>query len=203
MTIRTITRLALAGILGGALLTACASGPALVPAGKLTVASPYSVTLDRNWSDVSSLFYVKALKVKILSIDGINLNRLYVSDGLSAADPLMINPMKPDNANSPAPRGKADMSLSEQMEFVAASVTALDYQKVTTLNPKPVTIGDSKGVRFEFTARTTDGLNMHGLAQAVSKGGLSYYIVYIAPEEHYYQASLANATAVMDSAKLP
>ncbi len=202
MTIKTFARLA-AACATAALLTACASGPALVPAGKLAVGSSYSVTLDRNWSDVSKLFYIHAPKVKILSIDGVLLNRLYVSDGLSPADPLMINPAQADSTNNPAPRGKADMSLSEQMEFVAASVTALDYQKVTTLDPKPVTIGANKGVRFEFTAKTTDGLDMHGLAQAVSKGGLSYYIVYIAPEEHYYQASLANATAAMDSAQLP
>ncbi len=200
---KTIVRLLTAGIIGASLLSACASGPALVPAGKFTAGGPASLTLDRNWSDVSKLFYIKAPKVRILSIDGILLNRLYVSDGLGPNDPLMVGPQHADTANDPAPRGKADMSLSEQMEFVAASVTALDYQKVTTLDPHPVTVGDSKGVRFEFTARTSDGLDMHGLAQAVSKGGLSYYIVYIAPQEHYYAASLANATAAMDSVKLP
>lgn len=203
MTIKTMLKLGATAALATTLLTACVSAPPLAPAGKLTITSPYSVTLDRNWTDVSKLFYRRAEKVRILSIDGVLLNRLYVSDGLSSSDPLMINMMQGDNKNHIAPRGKAGMSLSEQMEFVAASVSELDYQKVETRNPQPVTIGNTRGVRFEFTARTTDGLNMRGLAQAFSDKGLSYYIVYIAPEEHYYDASLANVKAVMDSSKLP
>ncbi len=202
MTIKTMLRLGATAALAATLLTACASAPPLVPAGKLTVTSAYSVTLDRNWSDVSKLFRPVA-KVRVLSIDGITLNRLYVSDGLTSSDPLMVNMLQGDNKNHVAPRGKAGMSLSEQMEFVAASVSELDYQKVETRNPQPVTIGNTRGVRFEFTARTTDGLNMRGLAQAVSDKNLSYYIVYIAPDEHYYDATLANVKAAMDSAKLP
>jgi len=203
MTIKTMLKLGATAALAATLLTACASAPPLVPAGKLTVASAYSVNLDRNWSDVSKLFYNRSQKVRILSIDGIWLNRLYVSDGLSSSDPLMVNMMKGDNKNHIAPRGKSGMSLSEQMEFVAASVSELDYQKVETRNPQPVAIGNNRGVRFEFTARTTDGLNIRGLAQAVSDKNLSYYIVYIAPEEHYYDASLSNVKAAMDSVKLP
>jgi hypothetical protein len=203
MTIKTMLKLGVTAALAATLLSACASAPPLVPAGKLTVASAYSVNLDRNWADVSKLFYRRAPKVRILSIDGVLLNRLYVSDGLTSSDPLMVSPLQGDTTNHPAPRGKAGMSLSEQMEFVAGSVSELDYQKVETRNPQPVTIGDRKGVRFEFTARTTDGLNMRGLAQAVSDKGLSYYIVYIAPEEHYYGATLSNVKAAMDSAKLP
>jgi hypothetical protein len=203
MTIKTLLKLGASAALAATLLTACASAPPLVPAGNFAVAGAYNVKLDRNWADVSKLFYRRAPKVRVLSIDGIMLNRLYVSEGLGAADPLMVSALQGDTANHPAPRGKAGMSLSEQMEFVAASVAELDYQKVETRNPQPVTIGGNKGVRFEFTARTSDGLNMRGLAQAVSDKGLSYYIVYVAPEEHYYDATLANVKATMDSPKLP
>ena len=203
MTIQTMLKLGVTAALAATLLSACVSAPPLVPAGKLTVASAYSVNLDRNWADVSKLFYRRAAKVRVLSIDGILLNRLYVSDGLSSSDPLMVSPLQGDTTSHPAPRGKAGMSLSEQMEFVAGSVSELDYQKVETRSPQPVTIGNTKGVRFEFTARTADGLNMRGLAQAVSDKNLSYYIVYIAPEEHYYDATLSNVKAAMDSAKLP
>lgn len=202
MTAKPILRLAGAAA-AMALLSGCLSGPPLVPAGKFTAGGPSSVTLDRDWADVTKLFGHHADKVKILSIDGVLLNRLYVSDGLAATDPLMVSPLQGDDSNHPAPRGKADMSLSEQMEFVARSVAALDYQKVETSNPQPVTIGANKGVRFEFTARTAEGLNIKGLAQAVPVKGLSYYVVFIAPAEHYYDANLKNATAAMDSVKLP
>ena len=202
MTVHNFKNLALASS-AAILLAGCVSGPDLVPAGKFTAGGPSSVTLDRDWADVTKVFGHHADKVKVLSIDGVLLNRLYVSDGLAATDPLMVDATTGDTTEHPAPRGKADMSLSEQMEFVSRSVGVLDYQKVETRNPQPVMIGAAKGIRFEFTARTTEGLDMQGLAQAVSSKGLSYYVVYIAPAEHFYGANLKNATAVMDSVKLP
>jgi len=202
--IRTTAKLAVGGLIAGVLLAGCASGPTLAPAGNLAVGDGYSVSLDRNWSDVTgSLGIGKAPKVRVLTIDGILLNRLDVSQGLGSADPLMVSPAAGDTSSNPALRGKADMSLSEQMEFVAQSVSALDYHKVETANPKPVRVGSVKGVRFELTAVTAEGLNIRGLAQAISSKGQSYYIVYLAPAEHYYDANLKSATAVMDSAKLP
>lgn len=180
-------------------LAACASGPELAPAGKFAQGT-HSVTLDRNWSAYPA---DSRTKTRMLTVDGMLLNRLYVSDGLSPSDPLFIDPVHGDTQTNPAPRGKADMSLSEQMEYVATALSVLDYQKVETANPKPVTVGTAKGVRFEFTAKTTEGLNMKGLAQAVSKNKLNYYIVYVAPAEHYYDAGLKNAVAAMDSEQLP
>lgn len=188
--------LATAGLLS---LAACAGGPTLAPAGKFAQGS-HSVTLDRDWSAYSA---DSRTKTRMLTVDGILLNRLYVSDGLSPSDPLFVDPVRGDNETNPAPRGKADMSLSEQMEYVATAVSVLDYQKVETLNPKPVTVNGAKGVRFEFTAKTSEGLNMKGLAQSVSKNKLNYYIVYIAPAEHYYDAGLKSAVAAMDSEQLP
>ena len=202
--IRISLKLALAGMATSLLLAGCVSGPTLAPAGSLAVGDGYSVTLDRNWSDVTgSMGIGKAPKVRVLTVDGVLLERLHVSQGLTSADPLMVSQTTGDTTNSPALRGKGDMSLSEQMEFVAQSVTALDYHKVETANPKPVQVGAVKGVRFELTAVTSEGLNIKGLAQAVSSNGKSYYIVYLAPAEHYYDAYLKNVTAVMDSAKLP
>ena len=206
MTTNPLIRPALAGIIAALSLTACTTAPVLAPTGAYTVAPSYSVKLDRNWSDLSQATFFKsstAPKVRLLSIDGLQLNRLYISEGLTPDDPLIANPARPDTKTTPTLRGKSDMSLSEQMEFVSQSVAALDYHKVETRNPQPVTVGSVKGVRFELTASTPEGLHMHGLAQAAAKDGKSYYIVYLAPEEHYYAASLASVTAIMDSAKLP
>lgn len=188
--------------LTAAFLSGC-GGATLAPKGVLPVGTGYTVSLSRDWSDISPLYYNRAKKVKILSIDGPGLNRLFVSEGLSAVDPLMVHPQKGDTKNAPAPRGKASMSYSEQIEFVSASLGALDYQKIETAAPKPVDLNGTRAVRFEITAKTPEGLNVKGLAQAASKGGLSYYVVYIAPEEHYYGVSLNDAVATMDSARLP
>jgi hypothetical protein len=180
-------------------LAACSSGPELAPTGKFAQGA-HGVTLDRNWSAYPA---DSRTKTRMLTVDGVLLNRLYVSDGLSPSDPLFIDPIRGDTQTNPAPRGKADMSLSEQMEYVATALSVLDYQKVETSNPKPVTVGTAKGVRFEFTAKTTEGLNIKGLAQAVSKNKLNYYIIYVAPAEHYYDAGVKNAAAAMDSEQLP
>ncbi|MFT3996276.1 MAG: hypothetical protein QM667_12570 [Asticcacaulis sp.] len=188
--------------LSAVLLSAC-GGATLAPKGALAVGTGYSVNLSRDWSDISTFYYNRAKKVKILSIDGPGLNRLFVSEGLTAADPLMVHPQKGDNKNAPAPRGKANMSYSEQIEFVSTSLSALDYQKIETSTPRPVDLNGTRAVRFDITAKTPEGLNIKGLAQAASKGGHGYYIIYLAPEEHYYGLSLNDATATMDSAKLP
>jgi len=95
------------------------------------------------------------------------------------------------------------MSLTEQMEFVANSVSELGFVKVEYASPKPVTVSDTKGVRFEIITKTKEGLDTKGLAQAVSKNGKNYYIVYIAPKIHYFNANKNNVIAIMDSQKLP
>lgn len=197
--IKTVLKFGTAAAAATLLLTACAGGPTLAPAGNFTQGSA-TVTLDRNWSAYPAN---SRLKTRMLTIDGTLLNVLYVSDGLTPSDPLFINWAKGDTVNRPAPRGKANMSLSEQMEYVATAAGELDMQKVETSNPKPVTVSEAKGVRFELTAKTSTGLNMRGLAQAVSKKGKSYYIVYLAPAEHYYEATAKNVAATMDSQKLP
>ena len=191
-------------VLSSLLLSACVStSPVLAPTGKFA-AGAASVNLDRDWTDMSNTYMTgRGSKVRVLTIDGLNLNKMLVSEGLTATDPLTISTSTGDTKSHPALRGKADMSLSEQMEFVSDSISQLDYHKVETANPQPVNIDGVKGVRFELTGVTTDGLNIKGLAQAVSKGGLNYYVVYLAPAEHYYDANLPNAKAVMDSVKLP
>lgn len=94
------------------------------------------------------------------------------------------------------------MSLSEQMEYVGRAMTELGFLRVETKTPRPVTVSGQRGIRFELTMRTTEGLAMSALAQAVNKNGLNYYIIYLAPSAHYYAATLPNAIKVMDSAAI-
>ncbi|ESQ92004.1 hypothetical protein ABAC460_03650 [Asticcacaulis sp. AC460] len=204
MRIQTCLRVLSASLILGMTLTGCVTLATLAPAGNYSVKSKYAVTLDRAWSDVSKFpTSGRTPKVRVLTIDGLMLNRLHISDGLTTSEPLVIKPGTRDGKSTPALRGHTNMSLSEQIEFVTQSVTELDYLRVTSSSPKPVTISGVRGVRFELSGKTPDGLNVKGLGQAVSKDGKNYYIVYLAPAEHYYQASLSNVIAVMDSAKLP
>lgn len=196
-----ISKPALGLALAAVLLSGC-SAVVLAPKGNLAVGTT-SVTLSRDWTDITKLYYNRAKKVKILSLDGPGLNRLFISEGLSSKDPLMVHPQRGDRKSAPAPRGKANMSFQEHIEFVSTSLSIIDLQQVTTSAPKPVDIGGTRAVRFDITAKSPEGLDLKGVAQAASKGGLNYYIVYIAPSEHYYGAALNDALATMNSAKLP
>lgn len=189
------------------ILGACATGPTLAPTG--TFDSGQKVVLDRNWSDVTGMWRVvdgrilpSNKKVKTLTIDGSDLNSLYISQGLGSEDPLMIGPNGNSRSN-PSPRPSNNMSLSEQIEYVGRSMTEAGYLHVETKSPRPVNLSGQRGVRFELNMRNSAGLNISGLAQAVNKGGLNYYIVYIAPSEYYYQSHLDNVIKTMDSATLP
>ena len=59
-------------------LGACAAN-SNVPAGPMKVGSA-EVTLGRDWSDISTIMTGSVKKVRVLSIDGPLLNRLYVRD---------------------------------------------------------------------------------------------------------------------------
>lgn len=175
-------------------LAACSS-ISKAPAGPLKVGDS-RVTLGRDWSDVSVLLPGQTKKVKVLSIDGPLLNRLYVTDGLAVGESLVKAPAK----EKPTPKLRAGMNSSERMEFVADSISAMGYQRVATAKPRPAKFGGGSAVRFDITARTDDGLDVLGTGLAAEANGKSYFVLYLAPAEHYFQAALPEVEKVMASA---
>lgn len=179
-----------------AILTLAACSPiSLAPAGPYSVGGSPTVTLDRSWNDVSGLWLGKPKKMRLLSLDGLLLNRLYLSEGLVEGDYLV----RPARREATTPVYAADMSITEQVEFVANSVTALDYERVETAAVRPLDITGQRAVRFELTARTKEGLDVRGLGQVLKRDDKLYVAIYLAPAEHYYQTSLASAEAAMTS----
>ena len=186
------------GIAAAALsLAACASVVA-APAGAFRVGGGYEVSLGRDWSDISAVMAGKTKKVRLLSIDGPLLNRLYLTDGLAPGDFLI----KPEIKERPTPVIRKDMSASERLEFITDSVAALEYQRVELAKPRPGRIGEASGVRFDLTARTQEGLDIKGAGVIAERGGKTYVLLYLAPAEHYFDASLAEVEAIMASARL-
>lgn len=178
-------------------LSACASVTS-APVGPLSLGSGYAVTLGRDWSDISAIMAGRPKKVRLLSIDGPLLNRLYLTQGLVPGDVFI----KPFAKEKPTPVVREAMSANERIEFVADCVAALDYQGVETTRPRPATLGGKPALRFDITARTTEGLDLKGSALAASIGGKLYVILYLAPAEHYFQATLPEVEAIMASARV-
>jgi hypothetical protein len=176
-------------------LSACA-GLKAVPAG------PYAsggnqITVGRTWTDMGRLFDASK-GVRLLSIDGPQLNRLFVIDGLKPGEFIM----RPASKEKPTPTWKAGLSPTEQVEFLADTLSVMQYFRVETSGLRPVKVGDRSGVRFDITAQTVDGLDVSGIAQLVEAGDRLYILLYLAPTEHYFSATKAEVEGIMASARV-
>ncbi|MDP3854125.1 hypothetical protein [Phenylobacterium sp.] len=184
-------------VLAALALTACVS-VTLAPVGPLKVGAAYEVALGREWSDISVIMVGRPKKVRLLSIDGPLLNRLYLTDGLVPGEFLV----KPVRKEQPTPTVRKDMSASERLEFVSDSVAALDYQRVVLVKPRPAKFGQASAVRYDLTAQTQEGLEIKGTGLVSEAGGKVYVILYLAPAEHYFAANLAEVETILGSARL-
>lgn len=178
-------------------LAACASVSS-APVGAFKVGDAYEVALGREWSDISAVMTGKTKKVRLLSIDGPLLNRLYLTDGLVPGD-YLINPAAKER---PTPVIRQDMSATERLEFVTDSVAALEYQRVQLARPRAAKFGEAPAVRFDLNAQTKEGLEMRGTGVIAQKDGKIYVLLYLAPAEHYFQVTLPEVETVMASARL-
>jgi len=167
------------------------------PAGPFKVGQA-QVTLGRTWSNVSGVLPGRTPKVRVLSIDGPLLNRVYITDGLSPGQPLIKAVAK----EKPTPVIRAGMSSAERIEFVTDSIAALNYQRVEASNPRPAQIGAQSAVRFDIDARTPEGLDIKGTALTAEAGGKTYVVLYLAPAEHYFQATLPEVEQLIASLRL-
>lgn len=174
-------------------LSACALVTS-APPGPYKVGAT-SVTLGRQWSDVSILSANRPKNVRVLSIDGLQLNALYVTDGLAPGQPLVMSRVK----ERPTPVYRTGLSPNELVEFLTASVEAMGYEQVKVAKLKPIKTASGDGIRVNLTAKTKAGLEITGSAALLEKGGKLYVVLYLAPTEHYYDATLPEAEAVMAS----
>jgi len=185
----------LAAVAAALSLAAC-SPITLAPAGAYAVGgkSP-TVTLDRPWNDMTALWLQRSKKARLLTLDGPELNRLYLTEGLVEGDYIV----RPARRESTTPIYADGMSVTEQVEFVTDSVTALGYERVSTSGVRPVEIAGVRAVRFSLEARTTDGLEIKGIGQILKREGKVYVAVYLAPAEHYFEATRGSAEAAMSA----
>lgn len=193
-----ILTVAVACGLSASVLAGCGGGGTLdgVSSGPMALGDRHHVVLGRRWADISPILPQRSKKVRVLSIDGPLLNRVYVARGLESGDGLL----KRADKEHPVPAFHADMSPTELVEFTTDSVAAMGYLRVEASRLRPAKFGGEDGVRFDLQAKTTSGLEMLGVAQmAVVKGRL-YLILYVAPAEHYFAATLPEVEAMMKSA---
>jgi len=174
-------------------LAACAS-PTLVKPGPFQVGTT-QVQVGREWSDISVIMPDGTKKVRLLSVDGPLLNRLYITDTLSPGDIFL----RPRAREKPTPVFREGMSPSERMEFVTDNVSAMGFQRVERRNPKPARYLGQPAIRFEIAAQTAEGLDVSGLSVVTSTGDRIRIVLYLAPSEHYFAKYLPDVEAVIQS----
>ncbi|MDO8322524.1 MAG: hypothetical protein Q7T23_06225 [Phenylobacterium sp.] len=193
---RFVTR-PLAAALVALALAGCATVTA-APAGLFQAGDRQEVTLGRMWSDITPIMLNRGKKVRVLSIDGPLLNALYVGSGLVPGDNIVRSYVK----ERPTPLMRAGMSASERLEFVSDSVAAMGYQRVELVRPRAALLGGAPGARFDLNASTSEGLEIKGTGIVAEVSGKLYLTVYLAPAEHYFQASLPEVESILASARI-
>lgn len=181
-------------VLGLAGLGGCASITSAGP-GAYAVGEAYSVTLGREWSDVSVMAPKRPSNLRVLSIDGPLLNLFYLAHDIEPGAGLI----RPASRNETVPVYRADMTSREIVEFVTSSVEAWGYLNVTTEALLPADFGGRPGVAFDFSAQTEEGLNISGRAAAAARNEQLQVMVYLAPSEHYYARHQAEVDAIFAS----
>lgn len=178
------------------LLSACQT-VSTAPVGDYRPGTGYQVSLTRPWNDISNIMNERSKKVTLLSMDGPLLNRVYFTDGMVPGD-FMI---KPVSKEKPTPTYRKDMSASELVEFVSDCIAAMAYQRVETSNLRPAKFSTDQAYRFDFTAKTVDGLDMSGTTFLAQVKGKLYVIIYVAPTEHYFADLKGEVEAIITSLK--
>lgn len=191
------------GVLIGAAaltLTACASTQSGVLTGAYKVGDAYTLTLSSGWADISSLSGQTSAGVRLLTIDGPLLNRLYATQGLKEGQSIIRQVgAKRDN---PLPAYRAGMTSRDLVEMITETVAILGYVEPEAKDQRPAKFGAVDAIRFDIAARTGQGLAIAGTSLIGEARGRAHVLLFLAPQEHYFPASMAEVEGIFTSATL-
>jgi hypothetical protein len=180
---------------GGAALSLAGCATSGVVTGAYKVGSHYTITLGDKWADISTWLGDRGPGVRLLTIDGPWLNRLYVVDGLRPGQSLERAPSR----DRPNPAYRDNMTSRELVEFVVDSVAMIGYQSPEATNLAPAKFGDTDGVRFDIATRTKQGLLIDATALVAQRKGRLHLMLFLAPREHYFAATLPQVEKIFAS----
>ena len=103
---------------------------------------------------------------------------------------------------------RADASDPRDLERAVATIRSergrIDVLVVNAGLSEPAPLGGHPGVRFTYHYTVQDeDVRRRGEGRAAIVGGQLYLITFAAPEIHYFDAGIAEARRVMDSARIP
>jgi hypothetical protein len=191
----TFTRRRLIWTAAAAPLAACATGATLASRGAYKAGS-ISISLSRDWSDLTSVMGAHAPGMHCLTVNGPLLDRLYVVT-LDHDESLF----PPRDKNTPAIKFRPDMTDSELVEFVVDSL-AQPFERPESQALRPQNFGATPGVRFDIATRTQEGLLFSGTALVARANGKFNGLIFLAPSEYYYGSLSSDIESILGSAQL-
>lgn len=133
--------------------------------------------------------------------DGFALNRLDFAGEIAPGDPIFKERRKREQ---PMPKFEEGMLPTDWAELFESSFRI--FYGVTEFNQRslePAKLGSVDAVKVEFDyALPNDALVRRGEARLAVHNGQLYLISFVAPELHYFEASIDEVRTIMDTVTL-
>jgi hypothetical protein len=182
-------------------LGGCVAQYALVAPGAVTVES-LTVQAGSGWNNAPAHQRVYSRPgSSAWTKDGLLLDRLVMIPAVADGEPLLI---ARDKAQA-MPVFRADMLPNELEELVESSIVKFfgeGQAVVNTSNLRPQRFGDDRGVMFDLTATVTESPEYRGVVGAFVADDKLYVIYFLGATPYYYEKHVAEATAVITSARI-
>lgn len=165
---------------------------------KVTVAdSAISVTPSRDWNRLSGKV---GKNTETWTLDGGQLNDVTFYGGIAPGSPLVKERSK---KKEPLPKFTSSTLPVEIPELLETTYRA--YKKIGTFavaSTEPVKFLGQDGVRFTYSYTDSDQLTRKGEARAAIIRGSLYMITFDAPRLHYFDRTIGDFHALVESASL-
>lgn len=164
---------------------------------KVTVAeSTISVIPSRDWNRLSGKIGKNA---ESWTLDGGQLNDVTFYGGIAPGNPLV----KERSKKEPLPKFTSTTLLVEVPELL--ETTYRTYRQIGAFavnSTEPVKFLGQDGVRFTYTYTDADELTRKGEARAAIIKGSLYMVTFDAPRLHYFDRTVGDFHALVDSASI-
>jgi len=173
----------------------------LVPVGARQVGS-LEFDVAGAWNSVPRMMTPAARDdTQTWTRNGVLLDRFYVIPAVKEGQPIF----KQQDQSEALPTFRAGMLPNELMELMESSVVKLfgeGNSVVSTANLRPYRFGDTPGVLFDFEATIVDGPKYKGVVGMIKSGDELYVLMYMGADPYYFDKTLPDATAQIQSARL-
>lgn len=161
--------------------------------------SPMTVTPGEDWNRWSTR---PSKKGETWTLDGVSLNELEFFGGVLPGEAIYRERSKKDE---PLPKFDAKMLAPDIVAAVEGSYRILLKTSLFEVDgQEPMKLGGHNGVRFTYHYTVQDeDVRRKGEGRAAIVDGKLYLITFAAPEIHNFDAGIAEARRVMDSARIP